>query len=118
VRKKHEIDIANVQILLPECIKQQRNAAVDARIDERGSAAFGDQVAGVLQRARVFGVDGGNAIVELDCLRAQSLLRFGCLESVEARVIFREQHDIIITEGHGQRRHNRVFARAITILIQ
>lgn len=118
VRQKHEVDIADVQALLPECIEQQRDAAVDARVDERGSTIFDDQVTGVLQGARILRVDGRDAIAKRDCLRAQSLLRFGRLESFEARVIPGEQFDVIISERRDEWHHDRIFARAVAILIQ
>ena len=44
-------------------------------------------MAGILLGTDVFGIDGGDAIVKLECLRAQNLLRFRRLETVEARVV-------------------------------
>ncbi len=70
-------------------------------------------MAGVLQGARVFSIDGGDAIVELDCLCAQSLLRFGRFGPVEPRIVFCEQGNVIVAKCRDEWRHTRVFAHAV-----
>jgi len=117
VREKHEVDIADIQVLLFECVDEQRNAAVYTGVDESSTAILDDQMAGVLKSARVFRVDGDDAIIKLYCLRAQRLLRFGGFEPVESCIVFCEQGNIVITKRCHQRRHDRVRASAITILI-
>ncbi len=42
VRKKHEVDITDVQVLLLKAIEQQWNAAVNARVYESGASVFDD----------------------------------------------------------------------------
>jgi len=118
VRKKNEVDIADIQVFLAECLDEQWNAVVYAGVDESSTTIFNDQMTGVVQEAHVFGVDGDDAIVELYSLRVQSLLRFGGFEPVEPSIVFGKRGNVAVAECSNQRRHNRIRARAITILIQ
>ncbi len=84
MRKEDVLDVTDIEVLLFKSIDQQWNTAAYAGIDERSTTTFNDQMAGILQRALVFGVDGNDAIIELYCLRGQSLLRFGGFQLVSA----------------------------------
>jgi hypothetical protein len=68
--QENKVDVGNVQALLRQRIQQQRHGCVGTGIDECATALFDDQVARVLQRAQVFGVDGKDAIVESGYVRA------------------------------------------------
>ena len=56
-------------VLLRERVYQERDAAVNARVDDCRAATLDDQVTCVLQRTRIFGVDGDDAIIENRRLR-------------------------------------------------
>ncbi len=64
VSYEYKVDVSGIQALLLERIQEQRHAVVDAGVDKCRSAAFIDQVTGIMQRSLVLGVDGRNAIVE------------------------------------------------------
>jgi len=64
VRQEYKIDSGWFQPLLLQGIQQQRYAVIGARIDKRAPTALRDQVTGILNRAKVLGIDGDNAIVE------------------------------------------------------
>ncbi len=63
VGEKNVIDLADVDVLLVQCVNQERHAAVRTGIDKRRTAILNDEVAGVLQRPRILRVDGRDAIV-------------------------------------------------------
>ena len=49
---------------MAERVDKEGQTVVGAGIDERGASIFDDQVAGIMLRAHVFSIDGGNAIVD------------------------------------------------------
>jgi hypothetical protein len=98
---------------LSQPVDQKRDAVICTGIDERGAPALNDQVAGILQRPRVFGIDGDNAIVEfrrLGAVARQALLVLGRFETVEAREIFCEKSNIIFCDQCGLCAHHRLIA--------
>ena len=79
VRQKDEVDVGRFEGLLPQSIKQQGHGVVCARIDEGAAAVFYNEVARVLDRAQVLGIDGNNAIVKRRnlCVLIQAALSRG-----------------------------------------
>ena len=64
--KDDVVDVTNIEVLLLQRVEQQRHAVIYTGINERGSAALNNQVTRIVERARILGIDGGDAIVE-DC---------------------------------------------------
>ena len=59
-------------VLLVQGIDQKRHAVICTGINKRGATILYDQVAGILQRPRIFRVDGGNTVIELGRLGAMA----------------------------------------------
>ncbi len=103
-----------------ERINQKRNAVVGPRINKSRTTAFDDQMTGILEGAGVFGIDGGDAVVDLRRLGAvagQALLGLGRFETVEAREVLCKKCDIFFRDQRRLRAHHRVFSRSIAIAV-
>ena len=108
--------VLGATLVLRKGVEQQRHTVIYAGIDKRRAALFHNQMTGVLEWTRVFGIDGDYAIVELCRPRVQLL--FGRrLEADERRVVTREQRNIGVGQLRGEARHDRVAAAAIAVLI-
>lgn len=79
VRQKDEVDVGGFEGLLPQSIEQQGHGIVCARIDEGAAAVLYNEVARVLDRAQVLGIDGNDAIVKYRnlCVLIQAALSRG-----------------------------------------
>ena len=121
VREKNEIDVADIEVLLMQCVDQQRHAVVCSGIDERGALAFYDQMAGVLQGPRVLRIDGGDAVIELGRLGAmarQALLGLGSFEPIEAREIFGQDGNVFLVDQRRLCTHDRLTAYTLAVSLQ
>ena len=73
VCQEYVVDVGDVKVVLLQRTEQQRDAVINPGVDERRATLLDDQVAGILQRTRVLGIDGDDAIVEHCCPGVQLL---------------------------------------------
>ena len=61
VSQEHGINVGNVEIVLRQRVEQQRHGTVRAGIDEGRATVLDDQMAGIVMRPRVLGIDRDDA---------------------------------------------------------
>ena len=124
------VDVRHVEIHRAQRIQKQWYAVVGSGIDERAAPVLDDQVAGVLQRPQVLGVDGNDAAANVSdrCidarhvrsafLRPAHLLGARGLQPVKTGEITRQHNHVLVRKQHGLSRHDTVLPFAVAVLLQ